>query len=183
MSDLLAGRYGTIYLITNRINGKQYIGQTVQPLAARRRQYRYCAKGGKTAINRAFRKYGEQNFTFRELSRVALFDGMDLINKLEADAIVIWNTLVPGGYNLDSGGGNYRARHPDTKRKISNALKGHLVSRETREKLGAASRGKRYCLGRPVPLEVRAKISQRLKGRNVRKEALEKAQRNNSVEG
>ena len=183
VSDLLAGHYGTIYLITNQVNGKRYVGQTVQSLAARRRQYRYHAKTGNTAIDRALRKYGEQNFIFRELSRVALCDGMDLINKLEADAIAIWDTIVPNGYNLDAGGGNYRSRHPETKKKISDALKGHSVSRETREKLATASRGKRYCLGRSVSSEVRAKISQRLKGRDVRKEALEKAQRNNSIEG
>lgn len=161
--DPLPG-YGTIYLITNKVNGKQYIGQTVQSLAERRRQHTYHAKVSDGAINRAMRKYGIDSFVFRELSRVDLSGGMKLINKLEADAIVMWDTLVPRGYNLASGGGNSRL-HPSTKAKISQSLKGHPVSEYMRARSREVHTGNQYCKDRPVPPEVRAKISANLKGR------------------
>lgn len=164
MIDPLPG-YGTIYLLTNKVNGKQYIGQTTQPLNYRLRQHFHAAKASDAVISRAIRKHGWDNFALRELSRVDLSGGMDLINKLEIDAIRVWGTLVPDGYNLASGGKNGGTQHPSTKQKVSLALMGHPVSAETRIKLGNAARGKQYCLGRPVPLEVRAKISAKLKGR------------------
>jgi group I intron endonuclease len=157
--------YGTIYLITNAINGKQYIGQTVQRLSSRWKQHLRSSRSGSASINRAMRKHGTENFTLRELSRVSVVNGMDLINKLEADAIQLWNTLAPAGYNLEVGGKNAGPCHPETRRKLSDALMGHVVSKETRAKLAITSSGKQYCLGRPVSPEVRAKISRNLKGR------------------
>lgn len=52
-----------IYLITNNIDGKQYIGKTSQPLE--RRWYQHCKNveyGHDTYLYRAMRKYGVENF-------------------------------------------------------------------------------------------------------------------------
>lgn len=162
--DCLPG-YGTIYLLTNTLNGKRYVGQTVQSLSTRWREHIRESKYGGTAINRAIRRHGKENFILRELSRVDIASGMDLINKLEAEAIQLWGTQVPTGYNLDPGGRGQGPRHPETVRKVSASLLGHPVSEETRAKLAEASRGNKYSLGRPVPSERREKISKSLKGR------------------
>ena len=50
-----------IYKITNKINGKVYIGQTIQPLKKRWNLHR-AKKSGCPALTRAFEKYGKDNF-------------------------------------------------------------------------------------------------------------------------
>ena len=58
---------GIIYKITNKLNSKVYIGQTIQTL--RNRWYRHCAKNCTSQaernmeIKRAILKYGKENFT------------------------------------------------------------------------------------------------------------------------
>jgi predicted GIY-YIG superfamily endonuclease len=51
-----------IYKIENLINGKKYIGQSVNP------NYRFSQhKFGDSAISKAIKKYGESNFSFEIL--------------------------------------------------------------------------------------------------------------------
>ena len=50
---------GVIYLITNLLNGKKYVGQTIQRLNIRMNHHR---RGGDLYIDRAIRKYGRENF-------------------------------------------------------------------------------------------------------------------------
>lgn len=62
---------GHIYKITNKINGKIYIGQTIQTVKAR--WYRHCGKKSLSKnemdmhIKRAILKYGKQNFEVETL--------------------------------------------------------------------------------------------------------------------
>ena len=56
---------------------------------------------------------------------------------------------------------NYGRRHTEeTRRKISEALKGHCHSEETKQKIGKANRGNQNHLGRPNSEETRRKISE-----------------------
>lgn len=56
---------GLIYTFTNKENGKEYVGQTIQPIEVRDYAHYYEAfnqnKGGK--FNNALRKYGKGGFT------------------------------------------------------------------------------------------------------------------------
>ena len=58
---------GTIYKIENNINGKIYIGQTIQSLKTRFK--RHCSfsalsdSEAKMPIKKAIKKYGKENFT------------------------------------------------------------------------------------------------------------------------
>lgn len=92
-----------IYKITNTINNKQYIGQTIQ--SVRRRWQRHKSPLSKSAISLAIQKYGVENFTCETIDTTySLEDG----NKLEQFYIHSLQTLSPGGYNLDIGGRNCR---------------------------------------------------------------------------
>ena len=52
--------FGVVYLIWNTVNGKRYVGQTVQPLKTRFNQHSHT----ETVIGKAIRKYGKENFRY-----------------------------------------------------------------------------------------------------------------------
>ena len=63
---------GRIYCITCLVNGKMYIGQTVQLLDNRwRRHVLSTQRGSDHKFHRAIRKYGEENFIVEEVLTVS----------------------------------------------------------------------------------------------------------------
>lgn len=116
-----------IYKITNKLNGKIYIGQTVQNLTDRWSDHSRPCTGqhvNKTAVANAIRKYGRENFTIEEIDTAS---NLDELNIKEQTYIKALNSLVPNGYNLEVGGNNKQC-HPDTKAKISATLKGTPIT-------------------------------------------------------
>lgn len=94
--------YGTIYKITNKINGKCYVGQTTAPVKVRWRQHLSDSRAGsKLLIHKALRKYKKNNFLFEV---VCMAESEQELNALEERYIKDWNTLPPFGYNLTLGG-------------------------------------------------------------------------------
>lgn len=91
----------SIYLITNQINGKQYIGQSIHP---EKRFKEHCQNSCQynSLIHAAIQKYGKENFAIKILEE-------DISNYDEREQywIQFYNTLVPHGYNI-SKGGEYR---------------------------------------------------------------------------
>lgn len=92
---------GIIYKITNKLNGKSYIGQTVQKPILRWRAH--CSRNTDSAIHLAINKYGKENFTFDVICSA---NSIEDLNALEIDFIRNLNTFAPNGYNLDEGGRN-----------------------------------------------------------------------------
>ena len=93
---------GFIYKITNKINGKSYIGQTIQNV--KERFYQHCAtKCSKVvsnmAIHRAIKKYGKSNFTVEVIEEI---DSTNL-NDRERYWIKYYNSYN-NGYNSTKGG-------------------------------------------------------------------------------
>jgi group I intron endonuclease len=59
---------GIIYLITNNINGKKYVGQTTTPLSYRFTNHKSDARNNRGYyLASAIRKYGEDNFKIEAL--------------------------------------------------------------------------------------------------------------------
>ena len=133
-----------IYCYTNKINGKQYIGQTCRTLKERAGSdgCHYIMKNG--AFGNAIKRYGWSNFVPEILE-----DGLSLeqANEREQYWIAELNTLAPNGYNLDKGGLN-KSTHESTKQKISknNARywKGKHLSDEAKEKLRQFNIGRKH---------------------------------------
>lgn len=95
---------GIIYKITNKLNGKIYIGQTVQSINCRIQKHLYNATNNpESIIHLAINKYGIDSFTIEQVC--SCFD-LEELNKQEQYFIKYYNTLAPNGYNLDSGGKN-----------------------------------------------------------------------------
>ena len=93
-----------VYLITNLINGKQYVGITTTTFKKRVVVYKSMAKhppNKPTRIVKALAKYGFENFQFEVIE--AGFDSYDKLLESEINWIRILNTYKLG-YNASLGG-------------------------------------------------------------------------------
>ena len=106
---------GFIYKITNKLNNKVYIGQTIQkPIE---RFYQHCAKKCdkyilNMVIHKAIFKYGKDNFTFEVIEEVP----KQQLNEREEYWIKYYNSYTDG-YNSTKGGqkGNKPFKNIDNK--------------------------------------------------------------------
>lgn len=155
---------GVIYLRTNRINGKKYVGQATTK-RFKERQYKWkCLSQPYSGevINRARAKYGIDNFDF-EILKECNDDELDYWEKYYIKEL---NTKVPNGYNLTDGGGGIsgyscpprteewrkrnseankgKKRSQETRRKISEGHKGLVRSQETRKKMSKSKLGIKF---------------------------------------
>lgn len=174
-----------IYKITNAVNGKVYIGQTVQRYQKRFTDHLHEAFGNgdgrDNRLYRAMRKYGRENFSIYLLEEIIPPSSINDLNNAEVKWINHYNS-VEDGYNLMPGGDNKRC-HAETKIKISNSLKGRAIanrwekgrvgphSEETKQKLSEALKGRpienRWTGGNRTPRteEQKAHLSALIKGR------------------
>lgn len=133
---------GWIYIITNNVNGKKYIGQTRQKNP--RSRWRQHCSDPRGLLKTAIDKYGKINFEFKLLVEVPNED----LNNREQEEIIKNNTLSPHGYNLHKGGDCYEV-HPETiqKQKLlwgpNHPLWNQRHSEETKQKISEATRGQK----------------------------------------
>lgn len=117
----------TIYKIENKVNGKLYIGQTINPIKIRFKKHlaQVNCKNQCSALYSAIKKYGKENF---EISEVVCGDFTDEeLNDLEVFFIKHYNSLSPNGYNLQTGGNMFKITE-EVKKKISNKLMGREIT-------------------------------------------------------
>lgn len=91
-----------IYKITNIKNGKVYIGQSVD-IERRWMTHKIHTKkenGKKFPIHHSLKKYWFENFSFEIIEEC----GVEVINEREQYYISFYNSMLPNGYNCDSGG-------------------------------------------------------------------------------
>lgn len=164
-----------IYIITNDINDKVYIGQTTKTLENRiMTHHNSMISGVNTHIYNAMRKYGWDKFHFRE---IATAESQEDLDYLEQYYIAKYNS-VKNGYNMAFGGSTntmdspvVKAKHdakmksPEVRKQISESMKASYAERggpseehrkhlsESRKALYASEKGQ----------EVRAKFRQSFK--------------------
>lgn len=117
-----------IYKITNKINGKIYIGQTIHSIHSRFLKHKTIARiknRDYKAIHKAINKYGEDNFV---LELVEECHSMEELNNKETEYIKQFNSLVPNGYNLCTGGFN-KTPSLETIQKIKDTRKRKSITR------------------------------------------------------
>lgn len=98
---------GYIYRITNKVNGKSYIGQTRNTVEFKWRQH-INAKDNKY-FHKAIRKYGVENFKIDTLECCNVED----LDSREIYYIAKYNTFGENGYNLTKGGSAYSPNRRD----------------------------------------------------------------------
>jgi group I intron endonuclease len=139
-----------IYLITNNITGKQYVGQSIR-LSKRFWRHKNAAKTQNPreafCLHKAIAKHGVENFKF---DVILYANDPDYLNMMEQKIIDAYKTMAPFGYNLDTGGVTNRKVSEETKLKLSLALKGKPCptkgkphTEETKQKIALALKGKR----------------------------------------
>lgn len=126
--------YGVVYLIWNMVNGKRYVGQTIQPLKRRFKNHVYA----NTAIGNAMRKYGLENFHYGVIKSCASKEEMDY---WEIFFIAALKSKFPYGYNRSEGG------------------EGGIPCDETRAKMSMKRMGNKNRLGKPHTAQVKAEMS------------------------
>jgi group I intron endonuclease len=115
--------FGIIYKVTNKLNGKVYIGQTIQPLGRRKGEhvYRFTHKTRDHLIYKAFNKYGFQNFAWEIVMECKSNEEM---NMAEIKAIA-WCNSYNKGYNMTPGGDGVSK---ETREKLSKVLTGRDIT-------------------------------------------------------
>jgi group I intron endonuclease len=130
-----------IYLITNLVNGKKYVGlsNNINRRIAEHKSPKNISKN-KTPLQKAFSKYSLHNFKFEILEEVFNID-------LLAEREVFWIEKIKPEYNVSDGGlGN----------------KGHKLSEDVKQILSAMGKMQ---WERKTELQKKAIISQNLKGK------------------
>lgn len=139
-----------IYKITNQVNNKVYIGQTIHTLAHRKNRHIECMrKGVNRHLYNAMRKYGLENFIFEEIDHT---DNIDDLNYLESYYITQYDS-VRNGYNMGYGGDNNVMFSQDIKTKHDSIMRSESV----RDKISKSM--KTYRQEHPFTDEHRAKLS------------------------
>jgi group I intron endonuclease len=161
------------YKITNLINGKIYIGQSINP-ERRWWDHKNLSLSPKPIqyISRAIKKYGKDNFTFEVIASSIIQDQKEI--DIEEELIIQqYNSrFFSNGYNVRPGGstrGSWQ-HSEETKRKMSeNWSKHHSLetlarihannrgkpcSEQRRQRVSAANKGRQFCLGHKQSKEV-----------------------------
>ncbi len=177
-------KYYYVYITTNLLNGKQYVGDRSCDCLPSQDPY---LGSGRPYFKNALKKYGKLKFQKEILER---FDNKQEAFNAQEKYIDKFNTLVPNGYNISPKGGmGVRDCHSkESKLKISKSLKKaykegrkekpdfskekHPLfntqrSEETREKISKSNKGKQTWLGKTHTEESKEKISKSNKGKQT----------------
>lgn len=140
-----------VYKITNKTNGKYYIGQAVKYLSQSKtkwgaigrwkshiREALSSQKDHCILLNNAIRKYGHSNFDLEVICDCDLDD----IDNNEMLYIKQYNSLVPNGYNLKTGGAKGKDSE-ETKLKKKQMRIGKKHSDNVKENIGKGQLGNR----------------------------------------
>lgn len=173
-----------IYCITNKIDGRKYVGKCVRPSNKSENYY-----GSGTYIRSSIKEHGIENFT-KEILEDNVTDGM--LCEREVFWIKELNTRHPVGYNLTDGGDGANNISDETKKKISETMKkvavfseeflqqqkqdkkgqnhpmyGTRATEETKKKMSEYHKANpvKFWLGKKQPIEVTEKIAAKNRGR------------------
>lgn len=152
-----------VYKITNNVNGKVYIGQSINiknrwkdHINALNREDSSC-----TLLQCAWNKYKQESFSFEILELCS----EDMLDEVETKYIDIYD-VCKNGYNIEPGGNANKHLSNETKQKIREAHLGMKASEETRKKMSESRMGEKNPMyGQTHSESARKKISDAAKGR------------------
>ena len=169
-----------VYLVTNRANGKQYVGKA-RDARERWKDHLYLAAcGGGFALHAAIRKHGRRRFSFEVIEQCA---DETAAFRAEQRHIARLRTSVRG-YNLTDGGeGCSGYKHtPESLKKMGDVHRGKPNSEEQKRKIAETLRGRVFTpewkakistakMGHEVSVETRAKLADAARGKSLSPES------------
>lgn len=178
----LSSIYGRVYLITNKVNGKVYVGQTTRFLKNRLRNHISHAyahlsgkyKGQDTPLFRAIRKYGKESFIIDVICSCSSKEELDLMEDLYI--AILGGMDKRTGYNVRRGGSNGKMSE-EVKLFCGSTHLGRKHTSEARQKMSVAMKESIALNPRPpVSEETRKKmsVSQKKRKRIISPETTEK---------
>lgn len=148
-----------IYCITNKIDGKVYVGLTTDLRSRLCKHFSEARNNRGYRLHEAIREYGEDNF---ETSVLCYCASLEEALEREMEYVNLFDSNF-NGYNSTLGGNtspyNTEESLESMKAKVSKALMGRSLSEETKQKLRAGA------LGRKHTDEAKGKMSQSRKGK------------------
>lgn len=154
-----------IYSITNIINNKKYIGQSVD-IKCRLRNHKWDLRHNKhhnDHLQQSFNKYGESYFIFDIVCECE----EERLDELERFYILKYNCMDPNfGYNYESGGSLHKHLSNESRAKMRENRGGEksaMWGKKHTEETKAIMRKK--ALGRVLSDETKAKLSKSHKGK------------------
>lgn len=136
---------GRVYLVTNTVNQKQYVGQTIT---------QYSKQGHGHAVKAAYAKYGRKAFTYETVC--GGINNHATLDFAEKFWIKVMNSVQPNGYNLEEGGRRRKVVH-------HKPTLGKKLSEETKAKMSASQR--EYWASLPVHPHAGKKASDETKAK------------------
>lgn len=128
----------TVYLITNLINGKMYVGQTRK--TALQRFQEHCWVGAKKDyFHFAIEKHGKENFV---VDILGTYETSDQVNLAECTWILLlrtWDRKI--GYNSTFGGEHGATPTDEVKQILAEKATGRLHSLETKQQMSEDRKG------------------------------------------
>lgn len=126
--------YGYIYKITNKVNGKIYVGKTEETPVLRFNEHLRTVKRGskQSKLYSAIKHYGSDNFYVEELDSASSLEELNNKEKYWISTLDSQNPLV--GYNVSSGGDGGFTWNPTGYITINKDNKNTLIKPEDLEK-------------------------------------------------
>jgi group I intron endonuclease len=131
--------YGLIYLVTNKANGKVYIGQTICTIAARWKGHCNAGKGSRLWL--AIEAHGRAAFSVEKIDEASTKQELD---DLECFYIAAYRSNDKQiGYNFERGGAG-KPKTKDAVERVTAQLRGRTLPLAQREKIAATKRGVKH---------------------------------------
>ena len=132
-----------IYCIENLTNGKKYIGLSNDCVRRKREHFNLLNKNQheNSHLPHAWNLYGKESFSFFILEECPV----DALDEREKYYIAKYHSNnMEFGYNIESGGRNNVVVSEETRKKLSDALKGRVFSDDHKEHIGQSLSGRQF---------------------------------------
>lgn len=168
LKEICMGKICGIYCIKNKINGKCYVGQSVD-IDNRWKGHKKLHSKNSTYLYNSLKKYSADGFDWVVLEECP----KEQLNSRESHWIEKLNTMSPNGYNLTSGGGQGYIFSDEVRNRMSEIKQGEKNNRygakhtgETIKRMSEAQIGcKNHQYGRIYTEEEKIAMSKSLMGR------------------